>query len=78
MRVKEPDLSTMCEQVLNSGESVSFEFGGHEFALISREDLEYFEKLDNERLNRLADEALKEPGENIPYEKIRKETGLES
>ncbi|HQH71971.1 MAG TPA: hypothetical protein PK360_07825 [bacterium] len=46
--------------------------------MISREDLEYFEKLDNERLNRLADEALKEPGENIPYEKIRKETGLES
>jgi antitoxin Phd len=45
-------------------------------ALISIEDLELLEELEDAELIRLADESEAEPGPNIPWEQVKKELGL--
>jgi len=65
------DLIALCEEVIQKGEPITFQYQGKGLAIISIEDFEYFEALEDRRLSELADEALKEPGETIPYETFR-------
>lgn len=55
---------------------VVFEYHGKKLALISAEDLDYLETLEDRYDNELADAALAESDEIIPYERVRKELGL--
>lgn len=69
-----------CEKAA-AEERVVFEYKGKKLALISAEDLDYLETLedrcDNEACDRILKE-MKEKGEKpIPYEQIRKELGWE-
>jgi prevent-host-death family protein len=59
------------------GERIILEHRGRPVAaLVSVEDLEWFEELEDQELIRLADEAEAEPGPNIPWEQAKKELGL--
>jgi hypothetical protein len=57
-------------------ERVVFEYRGKKLALLSAEDLDYLETLEDRYDNELADAALSESDEIIPYEQVRKELGL--
>ncbi|MEW6236140.1 MAG: hypothetical protein AB1656_12200 [Candidatus Omnitrophota bacterium] len=76
--VEKENLAAYCEKILETGERVFFQYKGKEFVVMEMEDYAYLDELEDRRLNQLADAALKEPGENIPYEEIRKELGLDS
>jgi prevent-host-death family protein len=45
-------------------------------AIVSADDLELLEKLEDRLDIEAARKALAEPGERIPYQKVRKELGL--
>jgi hypothetical protein len=69
-----------CEKAA-AEERVIFEYKGRKLALISAEDLDYLETLEDRYDNEACDRILKEMEEKgekpIPYELIRKELGLE-
>lgn len=75
-KLKPISLEDFCERIIAHDEQIFFHYKGHDFVLLSAEDFEYYDALEEKRLNELADEALKEPGENIPFEEIRKKYGL--
>jgi len=59
------------------GERVLLEHRGRPVAaLVSVEDLELLERLEDEDFIRLADEAEAEPGPNVPLEQVKQELGL--
>ena len=59
------------------GERVILEFKGRPVAaLVSLEDLELLEQLEDQALIRLADESEAEPGPNVPLEQVKRELGL--
>ena len=70
-------LADLANRVSLRGERVVVERRGKNlFALVSVEDLELLERLEDEEDIRLARKAMKEGGPNIPWEKIRKDLGL--
>jgi prevent-host-death family protein len=50
--------------------------GKNLFAIVPVEDAELLERLEDEADIRLAREALKEKGPNVPWEKLKKDLGL--
>ena len=59
------------------GERIILEHRGRPVAaIVSVEDLEWLEELEDRELIRLADEAEAEPGPNIPLEQVKRELGL--
>jgi malate synthase len=59
------------------GERVIVERRGKNlFALVSVEDLELLERLEDETDIRLARKAMREKGPNIPWEKVKKDLGV--
>jgi prevent-host-death family protein len=66
----------LVEQV-GKGERILLEDRGRPVAaLVSVEDLEWLEEMEDQELIRLADEAEAEPGPNIPWEQVKRELGL--
>jgi len=64
-------------QVQFGGERILLEHRGRPVAaLVSVEDLELLEQLEDEDFIRLADEAEAEPGPNVPLEQVKQELGL--
>lgn len=57
-------------------ERVVFEYQGKKLVLLSSEDLDDLESLEDRYDNELADAALAESDEVNPYEQVRKEIGL--
>ena len=74
------ELAQAVTRVAEKGEHILLECNGAKAALISIDDLQmletYQDKLETRLDNDAADRALVEPGENIPYDDIRKELGL--
>jgi len=75
---KKENLAAYCKKILSTGERVFFQYKGKEFVIMEIEDYAYLDELEDQRLNQLADASLQEPGENIPYDEIRKELELDS
>jgi hypothetical protein len=75
-----PDLAEAMARVAQRDEHILIECNGMTVALVSVRDLELLERrieaLEDRIDNEAADRALAEPGESIPYEKIREELGL--
>lgn len=71
------DLMELCNQVAVSGERIIVHRRGKGLALISVEDLKFFERLEDREDVKAARKALAESDERIPYEQVRKELGLE-
>ena len=69
-----------CEKAV-AEERVVFEYKGKKLALISADDLDYLETLEDRYDNEACDRILKEMEEKgekpVPFEQIRKELGLE-
>ncbi|MEW6237116.1 MAG: hypothetical protein AB1656_17165 [Candidatus Omnitrophota bacterium] len=74
--IEKENLAAYCEKILTTGERVFFQYKGNEFVIMEMEDYEYLDELEDQRLNQLADAALKEPGE-IPFEEIEKKYGFQ-
>ena len=70
----------LCEKAA-AEERVVFEFKGKKLVLITAEDLDYLETLEDRFDNEACDRILKEMEEKgekpIPFEQIRKESGLQ-
>lgn len=73
-------VSTLEEAIrkVAEGERAVVRIKGKDVALMSLDDLELFEEIEDRLDNEAADRALAEPGPNIPYEQARKELGLDS
>jgi PHD/YefM family antitoxin component YafN of YafNO toxin-antitoxin module len=71
------DLIALGNRVTATGERIVVHRRGKGLALISVEDLELLERLEDQDDARAAREALAESDERIPYEQVRKELGLE-
>ncbi|MFC1482568.1 type II toxin-antitoxin system Phd/YefM family antitoxin [Myxococcota bacterium] len=74
-------LAEAVNRVAYGGDRIVIERRGRDLvALISVEDLALFERLLEEHEDRLdveaARRALAEPGERVPYERVRRELGL--
>jgi antitoxin Phd len=66
------------ERVTRKGERIVLQRGGKDIAaIVSVEDLELLEELEDRRDVEDARAALREPGPNIPYEQVRRELGLD-
>ena len=69
-------LSELANRVIYGGERVIVEKNNKPaFAMVSVEDMELLERLEDEIDIKAAEEALKE-GSFIPFEKIKKESGM--
>ena len=73
-------VSTLQEAIrkVSEGERAVVAIDGKDFALMSLDDLELFEEIEDRLDNEAADRALAEPGPSIPWERARKELGLDS
>ncbi len=70
-------LADLAHRVSQRGERLIVERRGKNlFALVPMEDVELLERLEDEADIRLAREAMKERGPNIPWEKVKKDLGL--
>ena len=70
-------LADLANRVALRGERLVFERRGKNLcALVSVEDLELLERIEEETDIRLARKAMKEKGPNIPWEKVKKDLGL--
>ncbi len=70
-------LADLGNRVALRGERVVVERRGKNiFALVSMEDVELLERLEDETDIRLAREAMKEKGPNVSWEKVKKDLGL--
>ena len=70
-------LADLGNRVALRGERLVIERRGKSlFALVSMEDVELLERLEDETDIRLARKAMKEKGPNIPWEKVKKDLGL--
>jgi prevent-host-death family protein len=70
-------LADLGNRVSQRGERLIVERRGKNlFALVPMEDVELLERLEDEADIRLAREAMKERGPNIPWEKVKKDLGL--
>jgi PHD/YefM family antitoxin component YafN of YafNO toxin-antitoxin module len=70
-------LADLGNRVCLLGERVVVERRGKNlFALVPMEDMELLERLEDQTDIRLAREAMKEKGPNIPWEKVKKNLGL--
>jgi prevent-host-death family protein len=70
-------LSNVLNKVAVRGDRILIErHGSPVAAVISIEDLEFFEALEDQNDLRLAEEALNEAGESIPLEEVKKELGM--
>ncbi len=75
-------LDDLCEKVIHrDDERIVFTHKGQKFALLTNEEFEFLQTLEDRYDNEQADAAIKEMEEKgekpIPYEQIRKELGLE-
>jgi prevent-host-death family protein len=65
------------ERVVRKGERIMLQRGGKDVAaIVSVEDLELLEELEDRRDVEDARAALREAGPSIPYEQVRRELGL--
>ena len=71
------DLIELCNQVAASGERIIVHRRGKGLALISVEDLEFFEELEDRMDYEAAEEALAKGEKPIPLEDIKKKYGFE-
>jgi len=70
-------LADLGNRVALRGERLVIERRGKNlFALVSMEDVELLERLEDEADIHLARKAMKEKGPNIPWEKVKKDLGL--
>jgi PHD/YefM family antitoxin component YafN of YafNO toxin-antitoxin module len=76
-RLPASQLSQAVDLLMHEGERVLIERDGSPIAaLVSVEDLALLEELEDAADVEAARAALAEPGENIPYEQVRRELGL--
>lgn len=62
------DLDALCGELLEYGEPVQFEWNGHTFAIITKDDLEHFEYLEDAgdiRAAKAVLDEMKATGENL-------------
>jgi prevent-host-death family protein len=72
------NFSGTLERVARKGERILLQRGGKDIAaIVSVEDLELLEELEDRRDVEDARVALREPGPSIPYEQVRRELGLD-
>jgi PHD/YefM family antitoxin component YafN of YafNO toxin-antitoxin module len=75
------NLDSLCKELLEKEEPVVFEWNGHTFALITKDDLEYFEDLedaDDVRAARAVLDEMKATGEKpIPWEEVKEKHGFD-
>ena len=71
------DMATAVNRVAFGKERIVVQRQGKPIAaLVPIEDLEALEALENQAWARLADEAMAEPGEDVPWEQLKKDRGL--
>lgn len=76
-RLPASQLAQAVDLLTHEGERVLIEQDGSPIAaLVSVEDLALLEELEDAADVEAARAALAEPGENIPYEQVRRELGL--
>lgn len=78
---KPVDLDALCGELLEHGEPVQFEWNGHAFAIITIDDLEHFEDLEDaddiRAANAVLDEMKANGEEPIPWDKIKEKYGFQ-
>lgn len=74
---KKQDLNSLCMEAEQQEQPVYFTHNGKRYVIVTEDDFQYFEDLEDARLSQLAEKSLQDPGEDIPYETIRKELGLD-
>ena len=79
--IEKSELDVLCERIITGNERIIFTHCGKQFVLLSMEEFQFFEALEDHYDNELADAALAEMEEReekpIPYEQIRQDLGLE-
>jgi prevent-host-death family protein len=71
------DMATAVNRVAFGKERIVVQRQGKRIAaLVPIEDLEALEALEDRAWARLADEAMAEPGEDVPWEQLKKDRGL--
>lgn len=79
--VETTTLDSLCKKLLKTEAPVEFEWNGHKFALISKEDLEHYEDLEDADDVRAANavlEEMKAKGEEpVPWEDVKEKYGFQ-
>ncbi|RJP35545.1 MAG: type II toxin-antitoxin system Phd/YefM family antitoxin [Candidatus Omnitrophota bacterium] len=74
------DIELFCKKISQDDERIIFGYNGKKYALLSYEDLDYLEALEDRRLCALADSAIQELEMNgekpVPWEEVKKELGI--
>jgi len=70
------DLTSLCRETEQEEQPVYFSYQGKRYVIMTEDDFEYFESLEDERLTRLVKKSRTESGEDIPYNSIQKELGF--
>ncbi|MBI5481084.1 MAG: type II toxin-antitoxin system prevent-host-death family antitoxin [Deltaproteobacteria bacterium] len=71
------DFTGTLDRVARKGERIVLQKGGKDVAaIVPVEDLELLEELEDRLDLEAAREALREPGPNIPWEKVKRDLGL--
>ncbi|MGI6454906.1 MAG: hypothetical protein ACOX5R_04710 [bacterium] len=71
-----PDFEKLCEEVISSGQPISFPFKDKKLAIVNVEDLEQLDQLLEQQELEAARASLHEPGEDVTLEDFQKELGL--
>lgn len=75
--VAREEFSELLNQVAYLGERIIVQRRGRNVAaLVSLEDLQLIQEIEDRLDNAAADAALEEPGESIPWEQVKKDLGI--
>jgi len=64
------DLNALCKEAEEQAQPIYFTYKDKRFVLVTVDDFQYFEDLEDTHLSHPADEALKDPGEWITLDEL--------